>query len=187
MIENSDKKLNLRLATFAGGCFWCMIPPFQKLDGIYEVIAGYIGGHAKNPTYDQVCSANTGHYEAVQLKFDPEKISYDKLLETFWRQIDPTDLGGQFYDRGQQYNTAIFYHDEEQKRLSEASKAKMESEGRFNKAIATKILKASEFYPAEEYHQNYHLKNSEHYKRYRIGSGRDSYIEKTWGMNKSGV
>jgi peptide methionine sulfoxide reductase msrA/msrB len=165
-----------KLATFAGGCFWCMVPPFEELKGVHEVLAGYIGGRTKNPSYEQVCSGNTGHYEAVQIKYDPEIIKYEDLLDIFWCQIDPTDPNGQFFDRGSQYQTAVFYHDEEQRELAEVSKRALEAEDRFSKAIATKIIKASEFYPAEEYHQDYHLKNPEHYKSYKVGSGREAFI-----------
>lgn len=168
-------------ATFAGGCFWCMVPPFQKLPGVIEVIAGYTGGHKENPTYKEVCSGTTGHYEAVRVKYDPSVISYQELLKTFWHQIDPTDEGGQFYDRGQQYQTAIFYHNEEQRILAEESKKELEKSGKFEKAITTKIIKASAFYPAEEYHQDYHKKNPEHYASYKKGSGREDYIKRTWG------
>jgi peptide methionine sulfoxide reductase msrA/msrB len=177
MVNNNEAKT----ATFAGGCFWCMIPPFQKLEGVNEVIAGYIGGKIKNPTYREVCSGLTGHYEVVQVSYNPSKISYSKLLDTFWRQIDPTDEGGQFYDRGGQYKTAIFYYDEEQKKLALESRRELESEQRFHKKIATEILEASEFYPAEEYHQDYHIKNPDHYNSYKVGSGREAFIHEAWG------
>ncbi|HHV29338.1 MAG TPA: peptide-methionine (R)-S-oxide reductase MsrB [Clostridium sp.] len=187
-MNNNVNESNLKLATFAGGCFWCMVPPFKELEGVYKVIAGYTGGHVENPTYEQVCSGNTGHYEAVQISYDPEAIGYEKLLEVFWSQIDPTDQEGQFFDKGQQYQTAIFYYDEEQRALAEEAKGRLEREGVFDKPIATKIIKASEFYPAEEYHQDYYLKNPEHYKRYKIGSGREAYIQKACrirGTNKN--
>ncbi|HOQ00839.1 MAG TPA: peptide-methionine (R)-S-oxide reductase MsrB [Acetivibrio clariflavus] len=184
MNSNTDK---FKFATFAGGCFWCMVPPFKELEGVLEVIAGYTGGHVTNPTYEQVCSGNTGHYEAVRIKYDPEKIGYKKLLDVFWSQIDPTDPGGQFYDRGPQYCTAIFYHDEEQRKLAEASKREIESEGIFDRPIATKIIEAKEFYPAEECHQDYHLKNPDHYNRYKTGSGREAFIQKICAVrNTSG-
>lgn len=175
----------LKLATFAGGCFWCMVPPFEELNGVHEVLAGYTGGRTQNPSYEQVCSGNTGHYEAVQIKYDSGIIKYEDLLEVFWSQIDPTDPNGQFFDRGSQYQTAIFYHDEEQRELAEASKRNLENEERFSYPIATKIIKASEFYPAEEYHQDYHLKNPEHYKSYKVGSGREAFIQNSCRLKKT--
>jgi peptide methionine sulfoxide reductase msrA/msrB len=175
----------MELATFAGGCFWCMVAPFEKMDGVIEVVSGYTGGHKEDPTYKEVCSGATGHYEAVQITFDPNQISYEKLLEIFWQQIDPTDPGGQFNDRGQSYETAIFYHDEEQRRKAEASKKALEESGRFPKPVATKILPAKTFYPAEEYHQDYHNKNSFRYALYRQGSGRDAFIKKHWPKDNS--
>ncbi|MDN3016828.1 peptide-methionine (S)-S-oxide reductase MsrA [Paenibacillus sp. BSR1-1] len=174
-----------QLATFAGGCFWCMVKPFDEQPGIRSVISGYTGGTVANPTYQQVCSDTTGHYEAVQITFDPEVFPYEKLLELFWQQIDPTDPGGQFYDRGQSYQTAIFYHDEQQKRLAEESKQELQASGRFNKPIVTPILPAQTFYPAEEYHQQYYKKNPAHYERYHIGSGRAGYIQSHWGETKN--
>ncbi|MDN4071487.1 peptide-methionine (S)-S-oxide reductase MsrA [Fictibacillus terranigra] len=171
---------NQQLATFAGGCFWCMVSPFEEMPGILSVVSGYTGGHTENPTYEEVCSDTTGHYEAVQITFDPELFSYKKLLQLFWQQIDPTDPGGQFYDRGDSYRTAIFYHNEEQKEWAEASKQELAESGRFQKPIVTEILPASVFYPAEEYHQDYHKKNPAHYKRYRTGSGREDFITSHW-------
>ena len=171
----------LELATFAGGCFWCMVKPFDEQPGIEQVVSGYCGGHVENPTYEQVCSETTGHYEAVQITFNPELFPYQKLLEIYWQQIDPTDPGGQFYDRGTSYQTVIFYHNEEQKQLAEASKQELEQSGRFNKPITTKILPASTFYQAEEYHQHYYKKNKLHYEGYRVGSGRSAFIQKHWG------
>lgn len=168
------------LATFAGGCFWCMVSPFEELPGIHGIVSGYTGGHTKNPTYEEVCSNTTGHYEAVQIKFDPAIFPYTKLLELFWQQIDPTDEGGQFHDRGLSYRTAIFYHNEEQRKQAELSKLELAQSGRFDAPIVTEIIAASEFYPAEEYHQNYHHKNPSHYKRYRKGSGREDFIENHW-------
>ncbi|WP_152394111.1 peptide-methionine (R)-S-oxide reductase MsrB [Paenibacillus guangzhouensis] len=172
---------NQALATFAGGCFWCMVSPFDEMPGIHQVVSGYTGGHTVNPTYKEVCSETTGHYEAVQITFDPAIFPYTKLLELFWQQIDPTDAGGQFYDRGQSYQTAIFYHTEEQREQAEASKQALEMSGRFDKPIVTEILPAAAFYPAEDYHQGYYRTNPSHYKRYRTGSGRDAYITKHWG------
>lgn len=169
------------LATFAGGCFWCMVSPFEEHPGIKKIISGYTGGHTENPTYEEVCTGTTGHFEAVQITFVPNLMPYEKLLEIFWQQIDPTDPGGQFYDRGPQYRTAIFYHNEEQKRAAERSKKQLEESGKFDKPIATLILPASTFYPAEDYHQNYHRKNPLHYQMYRQGSGREAFIKKYWG------
>jgi len=170
--DNSMSNHDTEYATFAGGCFWCMVPPFEKLEGVLSIKSGYIGGHRKNPTYEQVSTGVTGHFEAIEIGYDPSKVSYDKLIDNFWRSIDPTDQGGQFYDRGQQYQTAVFYHNEEQKRLAEKSKEFLDKSGKFKAPIAVKILKAEEFYTAEEYHQDYHKKNYEHYKKYSVGSGR---------------
>jgi peptide methionine sulfoxide reductase msrA/msrB len=175
---------HMEKATFAGGCFWCMTPPFEKLDGVQKVISGYTGGHTVNPTYEDVTSETTGHMESVEVTFDPSKISYEKLLDVFWRQINPTDADGQFVDRGPSYRSAIFYHDEEQKRLAEESKKKLAKSGRFDKPIVTQILPAGPFYPAEEYHQDYWKKNPIRYKFYRYNSGRDQYVEKVWGKEK---
>ncbi|AOZ91503.1 peptide-methionine (R)-S-oxide reductase MsrB [Paenibacillus crassostreae] len=167
-------------ATFAGGCFWCMVSPFEELPGIIKVVSGYTGGHTVNPTYEEVCTHTTGHVEAVQITYDPNVFPYDKLLELFWQQIDPTDAGGQFHDRGSSYGTAIFYHNEEQHVKAEQSKLDLELSQRFDQPIVTPILPASQFYEAEEYHQGYHKKNPGHYKRYRKGSGREDYIETHW-------
>ncbi len=170
-------------ATFAGGCFWCMTPPFEKLDGVKEVISGYTGGHTVNPTYEDVTSETTGHLESIEVIYDPAKISYEKLLDVFWRQINPTDAGGQFVDRGPSYKTAIFYHNEEQKQLADESKKKLAESGRFDKPIVTEIRPAGPFYAAEEYHQDYWKKNPIRYKFYRYNSGRDQYLEKIWGKD----
>jgi peptide methionine sulfoxide reductase msrA/msrB len=170
----------LERATFAGGCFWCMEPPFEKLHGVKEVIAGYTGGEKKNPTYEEVSSGTTGHLESVEVVFDPSVISYDRLLDVFWRQIDPTDAGGQFVDRGGQYRSAIFYHSEEQQRLAELSKKELAASGIFQKPIVTQIRPASIFYPAEDYHQDYYKKNPIRYKFYRFTSGRDRFLKNTW-------
>ncbi|MGG1517258.1 peptide-methionine (R)-S-oxide reductase MsrB [Paenibacillus oryzisoli] len=169
-------------ATFAGGCFWCMVTPFDQLPGIQSVVSGYIGGNTVNPTYQEVCSETTGHAEAVQITFNPELYSYDKLLDTYWRQIDPTDAGGQFHDRGSSYRTAIFAHTDEQYAKAGASKAALEQSGRFDRPIATEIVRidSDAFYPGEEYHQDYHVKNPVRYKAYRKGSGRDAFIERHW-------
>lgn len=168
------------VATFAGGCFWCMVAPFDEITGVVKVVSGYTGGHKENPTYEEVCSKRTGHCEAVQITFDPQKISYEELLEIYWRQIDPTDPGGQFFDRGETYQTAIYYHSEEQKDKAEKSKKVLSESGRFAGPITTKILPAGTFYPAEEYHQDYYKKNPSHYRQYRRGSGRDAFMEKHW-------
>ncbi|MDD4984957.1 MAG: peptide-methionine (S)-S-oxide reductase MsrA [Dehalococcoidales bacterium] len=173
-------------ATFAGGCFWCMEPPFEKLDGIREVVAGYTGGDKKNPTYEDISWGKTGHYEAVQIKYDPDVISYGELLSVFWRQIDPTDGGGQFADRGTQYRTAIFYHDERQKEMAEQCRSMLEASGIYDKPIATQILPYKEFYRAEEYHQDYYLKNTSRYENYKCNSGRCEYIEQQWGTRSIG-
>ncbi|RSL31649.1 peptide-methionine (S)-S-oxide reductase [Salibacterium salarium] len=169
------------LATFAGGCFWCMVGPFEQLDGVYSIVSGYTGGHTENPTYEEVCSDTTGHVEAIQIEFDPNKVTYEKLLDVFWMQIDPTDSGGQFNDRGESYQTAIFYHDEKQKQAAEHSKENVEQHGPFTQPIVTPILPAKVFYPAEEHHQDYHKKNKFHYQLYKKGSGREGFINQYWG------
>lgn len=172
--------MSQELATFAGGCFWCMVSPFDELPGIIKVVSGYTGGHKVNPTYKEVCSETTGHKEAVQITFDPAIFPYKKLLEQYWASVDPTDAGGQFYDRGESYGTAIYYHSEAQKAAAEVSKKALAESGRFSQPIVTPILAAVTFYPAEDYHQDYHKKNTAHYKGYRQGSGRDRFIEKHW-------
>lgn len=172
---------NLETATFAGGCFWCMVKPFDEQPGIESVVSGYTGGATENPTYQEVCSETTGHYEAVQITFDPAVFPYEDLVEIFWKQIDPTDAGGQFYDRGSSYQTAIFYHDENQRQIAEDSKAKLQASGLFKKPIVTPILPAKPFYPAETYHQHYYKKQPAHYERYSIGSGRKAFQEHYWG------
>jgi peptide methionine sulfoxide reductase msrA/msrB len=171
----------LAKATFAGGCFWCMEPPFEKLPGVVSVTSGYTGGPEKAPSYEEVSSGRTGHVEAVQVEYDPTKIGYDYLLKVFWRQIDPTDAGGQFADRGTQYQTAIFAHDKAQRDAAEASKKELEKSGVFDKPIVTPIRWAQPFYAAEDYHQDYYKKNPSHYKRYRNGSGREGYLKSVWG------
>lgn len=176
-----------QLATFAGGCFWCMVKPFKELNGVQEVVSGYTGGHTVDPTYEEVCSHETGHLEAVQVVFDPEAVAYEKLLDVFWGQIDPTDEGGQFFDRGEPYFTAIFYHNGEQKAKAEASKEALDASGRFSKPIATRILPAAPFYPAENYHQNYYQKNSAHYQQYRASSGRDAFIARHWKQSNKSI
>jgi len=175
----SDK--SLATATFAGGCFWCMEPPFDKLDGVISTTSGYTGGHKKNPTYQEVSAGGTGHAESMQVLYDPAKVSYAKLLDVFWHNVDPLTLNAQFCDHGTQYRTAIFYHNEEQKRLAEASKQELEKSGRFPQPIVTEIVPASEFYPAEDYHQDYYQKNPIRYKFYRYNCGRDARLEELWG------
>lgn len=172
---------DLEKATFAGGCFWCMVKPFDQWEGVESVISGYSGGNIENPTYEQVKSGTTGHYEVVQITYDPTKLSYETILNIYWQQIDPTDPGGQFFDRGQSYQTAIFYLNEEQKVKAERSKRMLEESGKFSKPIVTKILPASKFYEAEDYHQGYYRKNPLHYHRYYIGSGRADFIKRHWG------
>lgn len=176
---------NYELATFAGGCFWCMVSPFEKIPGVKKVVSGYTGGHKENPTYEEVCTKNTGHHEAVQITFDPQNISYDELLNIYWRQIDPTDPGGQFFDRGEPYRTAIFYHNAIQKEKAAASKKALAESGKFAQSLTTKILPAGPFYAAEEYHQDYYKKNEGQYNRYRKGSGRDAFIKKHWSQDKN--
>ena len=173
-------KERLETATFAGGCFWCSESDLEKLDGVVEVISGYIGGHKENPTYEEVSAGSTGHYEAVQVRYDPAKVSYEQLLDAFWRHVDPTDAGGQFVDRGTQYRTAIFYHNPDQKKQAEASKAALARSGRFDKPIVTELKPFSVFYPAEDYHQDYYKKSPLRYKYYRQASGRDQFIERAW-------
>jgi peptide methionine sulfoxide reductase msrA/msrB len=178
--ERETGASQIGVATFAGGCFWCVEHPFEEIPGVTQVISGYTGGAEKDPTYEQVSSGRTGHTEAVQILYDPAKVSYQTLLDVFWRQIDPTDNGGQFVDRGRQYRTAIFYHDEGQRRLAEASRMELERSGRYDRPIVTEIVKAQAFYPAEDYHQDYARKNPLRYRFYRAGSGRDRYLERVW-------
>lgn len=171
----------LAKATFAGGCFWCMEGPFDKLNGVVSTTSGYTGGTAENPTYEQVSAGWTGHAESVQILYDPKKITYARLLDVFWRNIDPLTPNAQFCDHGSQYRSAIFYHDAEQKRLAEASKAALEKSGRFKDRIVTEIVPAKTFYAAEGYHQDYYIKNPIRYKYYRSGCGRDRRLEQLWG------
>jgi peptide methionine sulfoxide reductase msrA/msrB len=175
----------LEKAVFAGGCFWCMEPPFEKLDGVKEVLSGYTGGRTVNPTYEEVSAGGTGHVEAIQIVYDPAKISYTRLLEVFWKQINPTDAAGQFVDRGSSYVSAIFYLNEEQRMLAEASRKQLERSGAYGSdPIVTEIRPAGPFYPAEEYHQDYWKKNPVRYKFYRFNSGRDQYLDKVWGKDR---
>ncbi|MCF8033395.1 MAG: peptide-methionine (S)-S-oxide reductase MsrA [Desulfarculaceae bacterium] len=176
----SDNDGKTAVATFAGGCFWCMEPPFDKLEGVVSTTSGYTGGQTENPTYEEVSAGTTGHAEALRVVYDPAKVSYQKLLEVFWRNIDPTVKDRQFCDVGNQYRSAIFYHDAEQKRLADQSRAKLEASGKFD-AIHTEIVPAGPFYPAEDYHQNYYEKNPVRYKYYRWGCGRDKRLDELWG------
>lgn len=169
-------------AIFAGGCFWCMVKPFDTWEGVHNVISGYTGGQIEDPTYEQVKTGKTGHYEAVEITFDPEIISYKTILDLYWKQIDPTDADGQFHDRGSQYRTAIFYTTPEQKKLAQQSREKLAESGIFNKPIVTEILPAAYFYPAEEYHQNFYKKEQEVYEKDRAKSGRDEFIEAHWNV-----
>jgi len=171
----------LEKATFAGGCFWCMEHPFDELEGVVSVTSGYTGGHKKNPTYEEVSAGGTGHAESVQIVYDPAKISYSRLLEVFWHNVDPTTPNRQFCDAGTQYRTAVFYHNEEQKRLAEESKRQLEKSKPFKESVVTEITPASEFYPAEEYHQKYYRKNPIRYKFYRYNCGRDQRLQELWG------
>lgn len=168
------------VAIFAGGCFWCMVEPFQELDGVKEVTSGYTGGATVNPTYEAVCNECTGHFEAIQVKYDPTKVKYSELLDVYFRQIDPTDPGGQFGDRGDSYRTAIFYTTEEQRILAEEFITKLEYSEKFDKAIAVLVLPGEVFYKAEVYHQDYYKKEPDHYKKFKKGSGREDFINENW-------
>lgn len=179
-MTQENKYENIKVATFAGGCFWCMVEPFDTIEGVIDTRSGYIGGHVVNPTYKEVKAQTTGHYEAIQIAYDPSIITYDKLLEIFWKQIDPTDDGGQFQDRGSSYRSAIFYHDEEQREKAEKSKKALEESKRFSKPIVTKILPETTFYPAEDYHQDFYIKSPLEYKADRKASGRDEFIKQYW-------
>jgi peptide-methionine (S)-S-oxide reductase len=169
------------VATFAGGCFWCMEPPFDELDGVVETISGYTGGTEVAPTYRQVAMGETGHAEAVQVVYDPAKVTYQELLEVFWRNVDPLDSGGQFCDRGDAYRTAIFVHDDEQRRLAERSLQRLSDDGQLEAAVVTEIVAAGPFYPAEGYHQDYYEKNPIRYRFYRLGCRRDARLAELWG------
>ena len=182
----------LAKATFAGGCFWCMEGPFDKLDGVISTTSGYIGGRTKSPTYEQISTGTTGHTEAVQVAYDPKKVSYQKLLEVFWKNIDPVAKDRQFCDGGTQYRSGVFWHDDEQKKLADESKALLDKGQAFGTAkpvgfkggVVTEITKAAEFWPAEEYHQDYYLKNPVRYSYYRNGCGRDNRLKQLWGEAK---
>jgi len=175
-----DKPARSAVATFAGGCFWCMEPPFEKLEGVKSAVSGYTGGAEKDPTYKQVSAGETGHAEVVRVTYDPDMVTYEKLLDVFWHNIDPTTVDRQFVDEGRQYRSAIFFHDDEQKKLALASKEKLEKAGVFGAPIVTEIVPAGAFYPAEEYHQDYYKKSTVKYKYYRYRSGRDEYLKKIW-------
>jgi len=179
MADNSSTQIEK--ATFAGGCFWCMEPPFDQLDGVISTTSGYAGGDELNPTYKQVSSGQTGHTEVIQIEYDPAVVDYQKLLDVFWRNIDPTAVDRQFVDVGKQYRSAIFYHNDEQKQLALASKQSLAASGSFEKPIVTEITALNTFYKAEEYHQDYYQKNPVRYKFYRYNSGRDQYLKKKWG------
>jgi len=181
LTETEAKLKDLSVATFAGGCFWCMEGPFDKLPGVISTTSGYIGGHSENPTYKEVSSGGTGHTEAVQIIFNPKKVEYEKLIEVFWENHDPTEANGQFCDKGSQYRPGIFYHGEEQKQIAEASRANIEKTKRFDEPVVTEITMAGTFYPAEDYHQDYYTKNPYRYKFYRFGCGRDTRLEQLWG------
>jgi peptide methionine sulfoxide reductase msrA/msrB len=182
MMERSE---NTRTAVFAGGCFWCTESDFEKVNGVIEVVSGYTGGHDDHPTYKEVSAGGTGHVEAVQVIYDPSRITYEELLDVFWRHVDPTDPGGQFVDRGSQYRSAIFYANEKERQLAEASKKRLADSGPFTKPLVTDILPLGTFYKAEDYHQDYHKRNPIRYKWYRSGSGRDKFLKKTWGDMKT--
>jgi peptide methionine sulfoxide reductase msrA/msrB len=177
----TEKAANLSVATFAGGCFWCTESDFEKLPGVAKVISGFSGGHIANPSYEAVSQGGTGHVESVQVFYDPNRISYETLLDAFWRMVNPTDNEGQFVDRGEQYRTLIFYHTEEQKQQAERSRKLLNESGRFKAPVITEIRKFDAFYPAEDYHQDYYKKNPVRYEYYRFRSGRDQYLEKIWG------
>lgn len=181
--DMSKENKGLNVATFAGGCFWCTEADFEKMHGVIKVVSGYTGGDEENPSYEQVSSGRTGHVEAIQVHYDPTKITYEELLDYFWRHIDPTDSGGQFVDRGAQYRSAIFYHNEEQRRLAERSKEDLRRSGKFKKPIVTEILKFKKFYEAEDYHQDYYKKSALKYQFYRFNSGRDQFLTGVWGKD----
>ncbi len=180
-----EKGMNVETATFAGGCFWCMEAAFEHTDGVLSVVSGYTGGTVKNPGYEEVSSGTTGHVEAIQITFDPKKVTYRELLNFFWRQIDPTDNGGSFVDRGSQYRSAVFYESEEQRKIAEQSKKELDASGIFKKPVVTEIKPYTTFYKAEEYHQDFSRKNPVRYRQYRTFSGRDMFIERTWGTGST--
>ncbi|MBF0331535.1 MAG: peptide-methionine (S)-S-oxide reductase MsrA [Candidatus Omnitrophica bacterium] len=175
---------DIKKAVFAGGCFWCMQPSFDRVQGVMATTVGYTGGHDANPTYEEVSSGTTGHVEAIEVVYDPAKVTYEKLLDTFWKSIDPTDIDGQFADQGSQYKSVIFYQNEDERQKAQLSRDALGASGRFDIPIVTQILPAKPFYPAEEYHQHYYLKNVLHYNTYKKGSGREGFLERTWGAAK---
>lgn len=181
LADAQEPAAELKKATFAGGCFWCMQPFFDRQKGVSQTVVGYTGGTTANPTYEQVSSGTTGHAEGIEITYDPDLVSYERLLDIYWRNIDPTAKDRQFYDHGTQYRTVIFYHDENQKAAAEASKQKLAESGKFKKPIVVDIQPASVFYPAEEYHQKYYKKNAQKYDRYHEGSGRDKFFKAIWG------
>lgn len=183
LMANSPSSPTSATAIFAGGCFWCIQPFFDQTPGVQKAVVGYTGGQMPNPTYDDVCTGRTGHREAIQVTYDPGKVSYEQLLEVYWQTIDPLDAGGQFYDRGEQYTTAIYTASDAQRLAAEKSKA--EKAKMLGKPIATLILPAQEFYPAEDYHQSFYKKSSQRYNAYKTGSGREEKLDKIWGSNKS--
>lgn len=180
MAGEKRMKNTAKTATFAGGCFWCIEADFSKIPGVERVVPGYTGGEKENPTYEEVSSGMTGHFEAAQISYDPSRVTYEQLLDVFWKHIDPTDAGGQFADRGPQYRTAIFYDDEEQKQLAEKSKRALEVSGKFNRPIVTEIKPSTKFYEAEDYHREYYKTHPLQYRLYRQGSGREQFLSKTW-------
>ena len=182
---DAQTRADIQLATFAGGCFWCMEPPFDKLDGVLSTISGYTGGHTVNPSYKQVSSGKTGHIEVVQIKYDANKIGFSDLLKVYWKNIDPTRSDGQFCDKGEQYRPAIFYHDQEQKNLALESKQMLMDNKPFPDMLKVEIIRAATFYPAEEYHQDYYLKNPIRYRYYRYSCGRDKRLEEVWGAHST--
>jgi peptide methionine sulfoxide reductase msrA/msrB len=182
---NTSQK-NTRVATFAGGCFWCIASDFEKVAGIQRIVSGYTGGDTPDPSYEEVCGGATRHVEAIQVHYDPQRVSYRDLLDVFWRHVDPTDTGGQFVDRGPQYRTVIFTHSNDQQRIAEESRQALDRSGIFDKPVLTEIIPISEFYSAEDYHQDYHKKNPQGYTRYRQGSGRDQFLASVWKDKEAG-
>ncbi len=181
VLSTETSASTVKRAVFAGGCFWCMQPPFDRVAGVTLTTVGYTGGNTPDPTYEQVSSGRSGHVEAIEVVYDPGQVSYEQLLDVFWKSIDPTDTGGQFADQGSQYQTAVFYADEHERQIAQASKDALTALGKFKQPLATQILPCKVFYPAEEYHQHYYLKNVLHYKMYKKGSGREDFVNRTWG------
>lgn len=184
-MECENNQLTVETAIFAGGCFWCMVSPFDQKEGIIEVVSGYSGGSIENPTYSLVKTGQSGHMEVVKITFNPEIITYDQLLDIYWQQINPFDEGGQFSDRGSAYQSVIFYHNQQQKKKAEQSKIYLEESGRFDRPIVTKILQSKPFYPAEKYHQNFYQKNAFRYALYQRSSGREAFLKKYWPRDRS--